>query len=433
MIEERLFDKITIFEAFWNICNTIQGLPILSIAYVIQCGGIVSLISLIAVSSTSCYTSYLIIACMYTHDSEGNQVRIRHTFVDIGSAVWVKGGGTLVLVTQIVQLALICSLYPFIVGSVLHALFVEVAAPLWLWILLSALLFLPNAFITNLSQVAWTSIVVIVCAGIIFASVLVYSFAYVHKWDWSMLLTFDDEKFPIAVMWLMSSYFSQPFVAVIEESLSQKKRFGRILIISFTVMSLFNICMGVMAAAAFFPETKEVITNNLPAGPFKIIVAVTATILSFASITLPLLTVFEVLEDLYVEKTTDTKLASCLSTQQVICRCLIIMLAILLAAIPNFSEVVALVSSVTGTSLEVIFPVLFHTKLCYNRMTLRQLFINVLVLIFGVTMLVCGLYFSARILILRHSHSAGRVPSHVNPSSQKPLRKVHEKLVYKVG
>lgn len=425
MIEERSYDKITIFEAFWNICNTIQGLPILSIAYVIQCGGIVSLIFLIAVSCTSCYTSYLIIACMYIHDSEGNQVRIRHTFVDIGNAVWMKGGGALVLVTQIVQLALICSLYPFIVGSVLHALFVEVAAPLWVWILLSALLFLPNAFITNLSQVAWTSIVVIVCAGIIFASVLVYSFAYVYKWDWSMLLTFDDEKFPIAVMWLMSSYFSQPFVAVIEESLSQKKRFGRILVISFTVMSLFNICMGVMAAAAFFPETKEVITNNLPAGPFKIIVAVTATILSFTSITLPLFTVFEVLENLYVKKTTDTKLASCLSTQQVICRCLITMLAILLAAIPNFSEVVTLVSSVTGTSLEVIFPVLFHIKLCYNRMTLQQLVINVLILIFGVTMLVCGLYFSARILILKHSDSAGRVPSHVNPSSQKPLRKVH--------
>lgn len=425
MIEERSYDKITIFEAFWNICNTIQGLPILSIAYVIQCGGIVSLIFLIAVSCTSCYTSYLIIACMYIHDSEGNQVRIRHTFVDIGNAVWMKGGGALVLVTQIVQLALICSLYPFIVGSVLHALFVEVAAPLWVWISLSALLFLPNAFITNLSQVAWTSIVVIVCAGIIFASVLVYSFAYVYKWDWSMLLTFDDEKFPIAVMWLMSSYFSQPFVAVIEESLSQKKRFGRILVISFTVMSLFNICMGVMAAAAFFPETKEVITNNLPAGPFKIIVAVTATILSFASITLPLFTVFEVLENLYVKKTTDTKLASCLSTQQVIGRCLITMLAILLAAIPNFSEVVTLVSSVTGTSLEVIFPVLFHIKLCYNRMTLQQLVINVLILIFGVTMLVCGLYFSARILILKHSDSAGRVPSHVNPSSQKPLRKVH--------
>lgn len=423
-IEECSHNKITIFEAFWNVCNTIQGLPILSIAYVIQCGGIVSLIFLIVVSCTSCYTSYLIIACMYVNDSEGNVVRIRRTFAEIGVAVWMKGGGTLVLVTQIVQLTLICSLYPFIVGSVLHALFAKVAAPLWVWILLSALLFLPNAFITNLSQVAWTSIVVIVCAGIIFASVLVYCFVYVDKWDWSMLLTFDNDKFPIAVMWLMSSYFSQPFVAVIEESMSRKKRFGRILVLSFIVMTLVNICMGVSGAAAFFPETKEVITNNLPTGPFKIIIAVTATVLSFASITLPLFTVFEVLEHFYVEKTTDTKPGVRLSTRQVIYRCIITMLAILLAVIPNFSEVVTLVSSVTGTSLEVIFPILFHIKLCYNRMTLWQLVVDVLILMFGVTMLACGLYFSGRILILKHSALASRAP-HLNPSSQKPLRKVH--------
>ena len=424
-MEESSYYKITIFEAFWNICNTIQGLPILSIAYVIQCGGIVSLIFLIVVSSTSCYTSYLIIACMYVCDSEGTVVRIRRTFADIGVAVWMKGGGTLVLVTQIVQLTLICSLYPFIVGSVLHALFMKVAAPLWVWILLSAILFLPNAFIVNLSQVAWTSIVVIVCAGIIFTSVLVYCFVYVDKWNWSMLLTFDNDKFPIAVMWLMSSYFSQPFVAVIEESMSRKKRFGRILVLSFIVMTLFNICMGVLGAAAFFPKTKEVITNNLPSGPFKIIIAVTATVLSFSSITLPLFTVFEVLENFYLVKTTDAKLSPRHSARQIIYRCLITMLAVLLAALPNFSEVVTLVSSVTGTSLEVIFPILFHIKLCYNRMTLWQLVIDVLILIFGVTMLACGLYFSGRILILEHSALASRGLSHVNPSTQKPVAKVH--------
>ncbi|CAB3985334.1 Hypothetical predicted protein [Paramuricea clavata] len=426
--EKSSYEKITTFEAFWNICNTIQGLPILSIAYVIQCGGIVSLISLIAVSCTSCYTSYLIVACMYICDDEGHVVRVRRSFADIGSAVWMKGGGTLVLVTQLVQLTLICSLYPFIVGSVLDALFCQLGIPLWIWILLSALPFLPNAFITNLSQVAWSSIVVIVSAGIIFASVLVYCVAYIDKWDWSVLLTFDDDKFPVAIMWLMSSYFSQPFVAVIEESMSQKKRFCPILVFSFITMTLINICMGLIAAATFFPETKEVITNNLPAGPSKIIVALTATMLSFASFTLPMFTVFEVLEQFYADnqKTADTKEQHIrLSTRQVIYRCLITTLTILLAAMPNFSQVVAFFSSVTGTSLEVIFPTVFHIKLCYKRMTLWQLVLDVLIFMFGVTMFVCGVYFSIRTLIVGNFVAANHVPPHLRHCTQKPLEKVH--------
>jgi amino acid permease len=421
--EESSHEEITTFEAFWNICNTIQGLPILSIAYVIQCGGIVSLISLIAVSCTSCYTSYVIVECMYICNEEGHGVRVRRSFADIGSAVWMKGGGTLVLVTQLVQLILICSLYPFIVGSVLNALFCQLGVPLWIWILLSTLPFLPNAFITNLSQVAWTSIVVIVSAGIVFASVLVYCFAYIDAWDWSVLFAFNGDKFPVAVMWLMSSYFSQPFVAVIEESMSQKKRFCPILVLSFIAMTLVNICMGVIAAATFFPETKEVITTNLPAGPSKIIVALTATVLSFASFTLPMFTVFEVLEQFFADngKTTDKKLVIHLSTRQVMYRCLITTMTIFVAAIPNFPQVVAFFSSVTGPCLEVIFPTVFHMKLCYNRMTLWQLVLDVLIFMFGVMMLVFGLYFSTRTLFLSNSTTASRVPPHLHQYTQKPL------------
>lgn len=412
--EEISEEKITTFEAFWNICNTVQGLPILSIAYVIQCGGIVSLIAIIFVSSASCYTSYLIVSCMYVCDEEGHIMRVRHSFANIGNAVWIKGGGTLVLVTQLVQLYLICSLYPYIVGSVLDALFSNIGISLRGWILLSALSFLPNAFITNLSQVAWTSVVVIVSAGIIFASVLVYCFTHIELWNWSVLITFNDDKFPVAVMWLMSSYLSQPFVAVIEESMSHKTRFGRVLVLSFIGMTLVNISMGVIAALTFFPETKEVITNNLPAGPFKTIVAFTAILLSFASFTLPMFTVFEVLEQFYVDLTTNKKIDTRFSSRRLAYRGFITGLTILLASIPNFSQVVAFIGSITGTCLEVIFPTVFHIKLYYNRMTVQQLVLDVLILVFGIIMLVCGLSFSARTLIFGNSATFSHVPPHLH-------------------
>lgn len=417
--------KTTSFEAFWNICNTIQGLPILSIAYVIHCGGFVSLISLFVVASTSCYTSFLIVSCMYICDPEGHVVRVRGSFAEIGNAVWVKRGATLVLITQFVQLILICSLYPFIVGSVIHTLFCQSGISQNVWILVSSLPFLINAFITNLSQVAWTSAVVIISAGIIFTSVLVHCFVHVHSWNWSVLFSLNQDKFPVAIMWLMSSYFSQPFVAVIEATMLQKRRFFPILVLSFIAMTLVNICMGLIAAAAFYPDTSEVITNNLPSGPFKISIASITAVLAFASFTLPMFTVFEILQQFYgvYEDPASVKQDfHDLPLRQIILRCLLTALTVFLAATPNFPKVVAFFSCVTGTALELIFPAVFHIKLCYSRMTSWQFVLDVLILLFGVVMLACGVYFSGRSLVLG---TENQVSPHLHPCTQQKSTKVY--------
>lgn len=393
--------SITTREAFWNICNTIQGLPILSIPYVIQCGGLVSIITLIIVACISCYTSALTVKCLYEKTEDGRLIRVRSSFVDVGKAVWKQGGAQLVLVTQLMELILISSLYPLIVGSILDRLFVHLGLHLRIWILVGGVAFLPNICLANLSQVAWTSVVVIGSAVVIFTSFIIYGLAHHKAWRLEALVAFNGDTYPEAVMWLVASYFSQPFVTVIEESMTHRRKFNIILFLSFFVMTLINMLMGVIASLTFFPRTEKVITSNLPDSAFKTIVNLMAAILSFTSFTLPVFTIFEMLEHFYVvDFKAERKSLKCPASlrQTVFYRLLIVGTAVVLATVPKFPHLVAFIGSLTGTSLEVIFPTLFHIKLCHSRMTIWQIIIDAVILTFGIAMVAFGLYFSARTL-----------------------------------
>lgn len=47
---------VSSFATFWNICNTIQGLPILVIPYAVKNGGYLAILTLLLVAAASNYT-----------------------------------------------------------------------------------------------------------------------------------------------------------------------------------------------------------------------------------------------------------------------------------------------------------------------------------------------------------------------------------------
>ncbi|KAL9972817.1 hypothetical protein ACROYT_G019196 [Oculina patagonica] len=76
-------DKLaSTFATFWNICNTIQGLPILVIPYAVRNGGYLAVLTLLLVAAASNYTGKTIVRCLYEKDSKtGTQRR------DIGNSI----------------------------------------------------------------------------------------------------------------------------------------------------------------------------------------------------------------------------------------------------------------------------------------------------------------------------------------------------------
>ena len=381
--ETKQEDLTTVFETFWNICNTIQGLPILAIPYTFKVGGWWSLVTLIIIAVASNYTSIILVRSLY-EEKDGVKIRVRSSYMDIGEAFWPNGGKWLVLAVMVIELLFVATLYPVLVGAMFAKSFPGVKLPLFAWTIIGGLALLPNTLLKNLSQVAFTSIITVVSAKIIFVSIIIYGFSNSHKWQIANLDTFEPNGFPAAVAILVSCYLAQPFVAFIESTMKRPEKFEATLNWSFLAMTALNISIGLVAGVTFYPDTDEVVTNNLPAGLFRQVVNAMAAILAFTSYTLPVFTAFDVIE---------TSQSSCVGkgfadniyTWRVQClRLGMVLFTILMAAaIPYYTFLLAFVGSMTGITLEFIFPALFHMKIFCTKLRWFEFGMDIIVVFIG--------------------------------------------------
>jgi len=376
-------DLTTVCETFWNICNTIQGLPILAIPYTFKSGGWYSLVTLAIVACASLYTSRVLVKSLY-EIRDGIKVRVRSSYMDIGEAFWKNGGKWLVLITMVIELVFVSTMYPILVGQMFKKSFPEATLPVWAWTMIGGVALLPNALLKNLSQVAWTSIITVMSAMIIFVSVVAFSFTRVGDWDISSMNAFEAQEFPAALGILVACYLAQPFAPFIESTMKTPEKFGPTLNWSFVAMTGVNVVVGLVAAVTFYPDTDEVITNNLPAGLFRQVVNAMAAILAFTSYTLPMFTSFDIIERSGMP-CIPKGFADNIYRFPVQClRLGLILATILMAAfIPRFTYLLAFVGSITGITLEFIFPALFHMKIYCTHLHWWEFALDILIVFIG--------------------------------------------------
>ena len=399
-------DKLaSTFATFWNICNTIQGLPILVIPYAVRNGGYLAILTLLLVAVASNYTGKTIVRCLYETDPEsGKRKRVRNSYADVGNAFLPNIGGHLVLCTQFLELLFVASVYPLLVGRLIAKSFPHVAASCWFWTLIGGIIFVPNIFLKNLSQVAWTSILTVLSAKVIFITVIAYSLSQFHKWELSSLEHFDASTYPSALGILVASYLSQPFVPLIEGSMRHKDKFDLLMNSSYGIMTLLNVIIGIVAYISFQPNTAEVITNNLPEGSFRRAVNVMAAVLSFTSYTLPMFTIFDIIEKSNLPCLPQDFGKSILKPSVILLRLSLISTSVIFAAsFPAYTYLLAFVGSIAGISLEFIFPALFHLKIYSRDMPWYNVAVDVVVFVVGISVSVTGAFFSGRSMIKTYS------------------------------
>lgn len=376
-------DLTTVCETFWNICNTIQGLPILAIPYTFKSGGWWSLATLVIISVASLYTSQILVKSLY-EIRDGVKVRVRNSYIEIGEAFWKNGGKWTVLIIMLIELVFVSTMYPILVGSMFKKSFPEANLPIWAWTMIGGLALLPNALLKNLSQVAWTSVITVMSAMIIFVSIVSFGFTRVQSWDIESMNQFEAQEFPAALGILVACYLAQPFAPFIESTMKRPEKFASTLNYAFLAMSSVNVIVGLVAAVTFYPDTDEVITNNLPAGLFRQIVNAMAAILAFTSYTLPMFTSFDIIENsglpcipigfgdnIYRVSVQSIRLG-------------LVMATILMAAfIPRFTYLLAFVGSITGITLEFIFPALFHMKIYCTHLKWWEFALDILIVFIG--------------------------------------------------
>jgi len=95
--------KVSNLSTFWNIFNANQGVVILTMPFVVLCGGYLSLFATALVAATSNYTSKKLIKCLYEKDPDtGVLVRMRESYEEIGEAFAGDFGKWMVYVAMIV-------------------------------------------------------------------------------------------------------------------------------------------------------------------------------------------------------------------------------------------------------------------------------------------------------------------------------------------
>ena len=441
--DTRVANKTSNIQTFWNIFNANQGVVILTMPFVVLCGGYLSLLATALVAVISNYTSKKLIKCLYDRDPRtGELVRMRESYEEIGEAFAGDFGKWMVYVAMIVEQLSYCTLLLILCGSILHSSFPDSGFNKMHWSMLAFILVVPNAFMINLGQVAWVSLITVVVGQIVYVVVAGYSFYHASKWSVHETPPFEMGKFFIGMDIVVVSYSSQPYMPAIHGSMRQPRNYSTIMNVTYGSITFVKIAFGLIGYLTFKGETKQIITNNLPHGLFKTLVNMGVLILALASFTFPAYTVFIIIDKITLRRSRDWLMrqlerlkrkeedgdddteidqdedfpdrAKLIQNEgeelkpsrlrRAVLRLSLISLALAVAiAVPHFGLYMALVGSFTGMCLSFIFPCLFHMKLQHNEMKKYELLLDTGIIAFGSVSAGVGMYYSTAALVDAYS------------------------------
>lgn len=390
--------KISNVDAFWNTCSSIQGLGLLAMPLSASYGGYWFIVATIAVAALSCYTSKILVETLYDVHPKKGLVRTRQTYAEVGEAFWPKYGRFMVVAFTFVELMFSASSNPIACAEAMIYLCPNLPISTRMWIVIFGLGLVANIFLNSVRLLSKISMMVIVLGIGTFGTVIGYSLYLMPVWNATDMLVFQTSKFPLSLGMLVASYSAQIYLAVLEVSMKTPENFNKILNYGYVVMTLVKLALGVFGYLAFSKDVSEVITNNLPTH-FLVPMNIIVIFLAFTGYSLPMFAVYDMLES----SATWFLGKRCLDDYgrrpnrccKYLMRLIVVLTTIVMAAVvPYFALVLAFVGSISGTSIAVILPCLFHIKLHWNYLQWYQIVLDVVIAVFGLLMAISGVTYS---------------------------------------
>lgn len=302
------------------------------------------------------------------------------------------------------------TLYPIVAASVMRGLLPKLRISSGLWVLVFGLLMLPNIFFRKLYHISIMSTLTVVSAVCISVVLTLYCFTQAGTWQTYDLNEFDLKEFVASIGVMVASYSSQMYLSIIECDMKKPKDAPLVMNAGYFAMTALKIGVGVIAYMTFGENTHEVVTLNLPTGMILTAVNIVVVILSLSSYTLPMFTVFEILEkdspwlmtgdiELSSEKELknldeETKQSYIAIRRTVVRLALVIVTLIMAVSVPHFGLVLSFIGTFTGAFLEMVFPSLFYVILKHERISTVTIVLNILIVGFIMLFMGVGIYFS---------------------------------------
>ena len=253
------------------------------------------------------------------------------------------------------------------------------------------------------------TVVSAVCISVVLT---LYCFTQAGTWQTYDLNEFDLKEFVASIGVMVASYSAQMYLSIIECDMKKPKDVPLVMNAGYFAMTVLKIGVGVIAYMTFGENTHEVVTLNLPTGMILTAVNIVVVVLSLSSYTLPMFTVFEILEkdspwlmtgdiELSSEKELDeeTKQSYIAIRRTVVRLALVIVTLIMAVSVPHFGLVLSFIGSFTGAFLEMVFPSLFYVILKHERISTVTIVMNILIVGFSMLFVGVGIYFSGMAMV----------------------------------
>ena len=401
--------KISTMDTFWNACNSVQGLAILSMPLVTLFGGYWFIFGITAIALLSNYTSKILIKCLYQEFPGKGRTRVRNTYADIGDAFWPKYGRHMVDATKFFELIFVATVNPIACGEAIYYLLPFLPVGKQIWILIFGLAMIPNVFLNSVKLLSKISMLTIFFALANFVIIVAYCLGQSPSWNAEDLLVFDPLRFPLALGVVLASYSSQIYLTVLEGNMRHPEKFNTVINWAYIAMTVLKIGVGTFGYLTFTDNVSDMVSNNLPLGPYRITANVVVTVLSFMGYSLPMFAAFDMIEKSAPQYLTEGFLSHDGSRPSVPCvvllRVMLTFLTILMGVlVPHFTLFAAFIGSGTGTVIALIFPCVFYLKIFFWELKWHEIILNVFIVCFGVLMAACGIISTGRELYLAFTH-----------------------------
>ncbi|CAG0899359.1 unnamed protein product [Darwinula stevensoni] len=298
---------------------------------------------------------------------------------DIGyHAIGYTGRGIVDLTLIVSQVGFCCAYLIFITEN-LSGYFPSLSKPQWLVLLLPPLFLL--TLLKRLDKLAIFSLLAQISNLFAFAVVFWFDFEHIHVSKFHPR-EFSWKGFPFYFAVSIYCYEGQGLILPLEESLNSSIRtnFRKYFVSTMVAVTCLYITFGASGYLSFGPETKEIITMNLPhTGELDFAMLVKSCLCFSLFFTYPVM-MFPVLQLI------DSRCSALEGAlQSVIVRLLLVSCTgIVVLAIPNFAHLMALIGATCCTLLAFVLPAIFHLRIFSLKLTKLQRWFDYWLIVMGI-------------------------------------------------
>ncbi|XP_048860538.1 vesicular inhibitory amino acid transporter [Brienomyrus brachyistius] len=378
-----------------------KGIFVLGLPYALLQSGLPGLILLVLAAIICSYTGKILVACLYEEDEVGHPIRVRSTYEDIANACCVhfcpRLGGAVVNTAQGVELMMTCILYLVVSCNLAGHSFPYLPLPPVAWSIITFLTLMPCMLIRDLHVVSRLSLLCSLAQFLITFIIIGYCLLEAPHWSWTwMAVSVDFEKFLVSIGVIIFSYTSQIFLPTLEGNMEDRSEFSSMITWTHVIACVFKTTFSVLAFLTWGKETKEVITDNLPA-TLRTVVNLCLLAKALLSYPLPFYAATEVLQTYITNRRAGQ--ASGVGTKLLLRGSLLLLTFLMATFMPHFSLLMGLTGSVTGAAMSFLLPALFHLQLKWTKLNRKLKIFDLLILVLGSLCSLSGLVCSVKGMI----------------------------------